>query len=53
MHKMNKLTPTFDSTQHTVTNKKGNEIAIKNNEIGQKLRRNVVYVKTVEGEWTV
>lgn len=53
MIKGNKLTPNFNPIPHTVTERKGNECKVKNDETGQEYRRNIVHLKKVEGEWKI
>lgn len=53
MIRENKLTPVFNDASHTVVQKKGNDIELENDETGQRLRRNVVHLKKVEGTWKV
>ncbi|XP_038221597.1 uncharacterized protein K02A2.6-like [Zerene cesonia] len=50
-NKTNKLSPNFDSTKHTVKSKKGGDVEVQNDKTGQQLRRNIVHLKKVEGEW--
>ncbi|KAJ8913330.1 hypothetical protein NQ315_013301 [Exocentrus adspersus] len=49
----NKLTPTFDDSTHTVTDKVGGDVTLQNDQTGQVQRRNVVHLKKVEGQWKV
>ncbi|KAJ8914062.1 hypothetical protein NQ315_017583 [Exocentrus adspersus] len=51
--KENKLTSNFNPTPHTVLEKRGNDVSVQNDEIGQKYRRNVIHLKKMEGEWKV
>ncbi|XP_060808134.1 uncharacterized protein LOC132903569 [Amyelois transitella] len=51
--KENKLSTTFNNVPYTVTKQKGNDMEIENEETGQRLRRNVVHLKRVEGKWEV
>ncbi|XP_030750159.1 uncharacterized protein K02A2.6-like [Sitophilus oryzae] len=51
--KHNKLTSDFGTVPYTVVNKKGGDIELENSENGERLRRNVVHLKRVEGEWQV
>lgn len=51
--KPNKISPNFDSTEHTVVEMNGGDVLIKNNETGQQKRRNIVHLKKVEGQWQV
>lgn len=53
MTKENKLTTTFNDTPHTVINKEGADVDLVNYANGQRLRRNVVHLKRVEGQWKV
>lgn len=53
MTKENKLSTTFNDIPHTVINKKGNDVELENENNGQRLRRNVVHLKRVEGQWKV
>lgn len=51
--KENKLTSNFNPTPHTVVSTSGSEVNVRNDETGQQLRRNVIHLKKVEGEWKV
>lgn len=51
--KENKLSSTFKDTTHTVINKEGNDVELVNDDSGQRLRRNIVHLKRVEGKWEV
>ncbi|XP_052744494.1 uncharacterized protein K02A2.6-like [Bicyclus anynana] len=53
MVKENKLTTNFNPTTHTVLNHKGPEYNIRNDETGQELRRNIIHLKRIEGQWGV
>lgn len=53
MTKENKLSTTFNDAPHTVINKNGNDVEVENDSNGQRLRRNIVHLKRVEGNWTV
>lgn len=53
MSKENKLSSNFKETMHTVEKSTGGDIEIRNDETGQKLRRNIVHLKKIEGEWKV
>ena len=53
MVKTNKLTTNFGPTPHTVVNCKGPEYSLRNDETGQELKRNIVHLKKVEGQWKV
>lgn len=50
-NKTNKLSLNFDTAMHTVKSKNGGDVKVQNDETGQQLRRNVVHLKKVEGEW--
>lgn len=49
-NKTNKLSLNFDTATHTVKAKNG-DVEVQNDETGQQLRRNVLHLKKVEGEW--
>ncbi|XP_026741387.1 uncharacterized protein K02A2.6-like [Trichoplusia ni] len=51
--KGNKLTTTYKPTPHVVEHSDGGDVIVRNEETGQKLRRNVIHLKRVEGEWKV
>lgn len=51
LEKTNKLSTTFNPTPHVVEESVGGDITIRNEETGQRLRRNVVHLKRVEGQW--
>lgn len=51
--KENKLTTNFNPTPYTVVNSNGPEYNIRNDETGQELRRNIIHLKRVEGQWEV
>lgn len=53
MSKENKLSTTFSDVPHTVVNKEGNDFELQNDNNGKRLRRNVVHLKRVEGQWKV
>lgn len=53
MTKENKLTANFNESPHTVLGKRGNDVDLQNDDNGQKLRRNIVHLKRVEGQWKV
>ncbi|XP_072936215.1 uncharacterized protein [Epargyreus clarus] len=53
MEKGNKLSTTFKPTPHVVEHSDGGDVVVRNEETGQKLRRNVIHLKRVEGEWKV
>nr|XP_026484830.1 uncharacterized protein K02A2.6-like [Vanessa tameamea] len=50
-NKTNKLSLNFDTAMHTVKSRNGGDVEVQNDETGQQLRRNVVHLKKVEGEW--
>ncbi|KOB73294.1 Uncharacterized protein OBRU01_10958 [Operophtera brumata] len=47
--KVNKLSSPFYDVPHTVVTKNGNDVEIENDDTGQRLRRNIVHLKRVEG----
>lgn len=51
--KPNKVTPDYDPTPHTIIEKRGGDILVQNPETGQELRRNIVHLKKIEGQWQV
>lgn len=51
-NKSNKLSLNFDTATHTVKSKTGGDVEVQNDETGQQLRRNILHLKKVEGEWT-
>lgn len=51
MERSNKLCPNFNPTPHTVEKEKDGDVTVRNDESGKILRRNVVHLKRVEGEW--
>ncbi|XP_045452155.1 uncharacterized protein K02A2.6-like [Melitaea cinxia] len=51
INKTNKLTLNYKPTPHVVENTKKGDITIRNEETGQTLRRNIVHLKRVEGQW--
>lgn len=51
--KENKLTPNFNPTPHTVISANGGDINIRNDETGQELRRNIIHLKRVQGQWKI
>lgn len=53
MNKTNKLSSNFEATSHTVTNRVGGDVELQNDETGHQLRRNVIHLKRVEGNWEV
>lgn len=53
MTKENKLSTPFNDTPHTVITKNGGDVEVQNDDNGQRLRRNIVHLKRVEGQWKV
>lgn len=53
MTKQNKLSSNYEPETHTVEANKGGDVSLRNDETGQRIRRNVVHLKRVEGEWKV
>ncbi|XP_049874146.1 uncharacterized protein K02A2.6-like isoform X1 [Pectinophora gossypiella] len=53
MIKENKLTPNFNPIPHTVISANGGDVNIRNDETGQELRRNIIHLKKVEGQWKI
>ncbi|CAG9137613.1 unnamed protein product, partial [Plutella xylostella] len=53
MTKDNKLTAPFNDTPHTVITKNGGDVELQNDDNGQLLRRNIVHLKRIEGQWKV
>lgn len=51
MEKTNKLATTYNPTPHVVEKSVDGDITIRNEETGQRLRRNVIHLKRVEGQW--
>lgn len=51
MEKSNKLTSNFNPTPHVVEQAHGGDVTVRNEETGQTLRRNIVHLKRVEGQW--
>lgn len=51
MEKTNKLTSHFNPTPHTVEKTVGGDVTIRNEDTGQMLRRNVIHLKKIEGQW--
>lgn len=50
MNKENKLSLDYDPETHTVENKKGGDITVRNDETGQIRRRNIVHLKKIQGK---
>lgn len=53
MSKHNKLSLNYEPDTYTVEANKGGDISIRNDETGQQIRRNVIHLKKVEGQWKV
>ncbi|CAK1597386.1 unnamed protein product [Parnassius mnemosyne] len=53
MTKQNKLSLNYEPETHTVEANKGGDVILRNDETGQQIRRNVVHLKRVEGQWKV
>ncbi|XP_028164810.1 uncharacterized protein LOC114355959 [Ostrinia furnacalis] len=53
MTKQNKLSLNYEPETHTVEENKGGDVSLRNDETGQRIRRNVVHLKRVEGQWKV
>lgn len=53
MTKQNKLSLNYEPETHTVEANKGGDVSIRNGETGQRIRRIVVHLKRVEGQWKV
>lgn len=53
MNKSNKLSSNFEPTSHTVKTRVGGDIEVQNDETGQRLRRNIVHLKRIEGQWKI
>ena len=51
MDKTSKLSTTFNRTPHVMEKLEGEEILVRHEETGQRLRRNVIHLKRVEGQW--
>ncbi|CAK1584103.1 unnamed protein product [Parnassius mnemosyne] len=51
MERTNKLTANFSPTPHVVEKSVGGDITVRNEETGQRLRRNVIHLKKIEGSW--
>ncbi|CAH2090028.1 unnamed protein product [Euphydryas editha] len=51
LDKTNKLASTFNPTPHVVEKTTCGDVTVRNEETGQILRRNVIHLKRVEGEW--
>lgn len=51
MNRTNKLTLNYNPTPHIVESTKGGDITVRNEETGQMLRRNVLHLKRIEGQW--
>lgn len=53
MIKDNKLTSNFNATPHTIVQKNGGDVQVRNETTGKEYRRNVMHLKKVEGTWKV
>ncbi|XP_037970244.2 uncharacterized protein K02A2.6-like [Plutella xylostella] len=51
MTKQNKFSLNYEPDTHTVEANKGGDISLRNDETGQQIRRNIVHLKRVEGQW--
>lgn len=51
MEKGNKLTANYNPTPHVVEKSQGGDITVRNEETGQRVRRNIIHLKKVEGQW--
>lgn len=53
MIRSNKLSSNYDPVPHTVESSKGGDVTVRNDETGQQIRRNVMHLKKIEGQWHV
>lgn len=53
LNKNNKLSLNYEPSTHTVESSNNGDIQLRNDETGQHIRRNVVHLKRVEGQWQV
>ncbi|KOB69222.1 Uncharacterized protein OBRU01_12108 [Operophtera brumata] len=54
LDKVNKLSsPFYDVRASTFVNKNENDVEIENDDSGQRLRRNIFHLKSVERQWMV
>lgn len=53
LNKDNKTCPDFNPIPHTVVSRNGADVKIRNEQTGRELRRNVLHLKKVEGEWRI
>lgn len=53
MEKGHKLAANFRPIPHVIERTEGGDVLVRNEETGQRLRRNVLHLKKVEGEWKV
>lgn len=53
MHKSNKLSLNYEPTSHTVESNKNGDVELRNDNTGQVVRRNILHLKRVEGQWKV
>lgn len=51
VNRANKLTLNYNPTPHIVENTNNGDVIIRNEETGQTLRRNILHLKRVEGQW--
>lgn len=51
INKTNKLTLNYNPTPHVVEKTKDGDVTVRNEETGQILRRNILHLKRVEGQW--
>lgn len=51
LEKSNKLATTINPTPHVIEKASGGDVTLRNEETRQRLRRNVIHLKRVEGEW--
>ncbi|XP_030747091.1 uncharacterized protein K02A2.6-like [Sitophilus oryzae] len=49
--KESKVTPPFSSVPHTVLDKRGGDVRLRNDNTGEEVRRNILHLKKVEGQW--
>lgn len=47
----NKLSLNYNPAPHVVEDRNGGDVTVRNEQTGQTLRRNVLHLKRVEGEW--
>lgn len=51
MTKSNKLSLNYEPTTHTVESNKNGDVEVRNDTTGQVVRRNILHLKRVEGQW--